>query len=65
VKPFHAVFQRVRVAFRAISLRRRFESLAGPAFPPFNPPSLPSATMDGRGGPHRWLLAKMRELFDF
>ncbi len=23
------------------------------------------ATMDGRGGPHRWLLAKMRELFDF
>jgi small-conductance mechanosensitive channel len=23
------------------------------------------ATMDGKGGPHRWLLAKMRELFDF
>ncbi len=23
------------------------------------------ATMDGTGGPHRWLLAKMRELFDF
>ncbi|MGC2495081.1 cyclic nucleotide-binding domain-containing protein [Candidatus Binatus sp.] len=22
-------------------------------------------TMDGKGGPHRWLLAKMRELFDF
>src|SRR5271170_7064909 len=22
-------------------------------------------TLDGRGGPHRWLLAKMRELFDF
>ncbi|MFZ0680539.1 cyclic nucleotide-binding domain-containing protein, partial [Candidatus Binatus sp.] len=21
--------------------------------------------MDGKGGPHRWLLAKMRELFDF
>ena len=23
------------------------------------------STMDGKGGPHRWLLAKMRELFDF
>lgn len=23
------------------------------------------ATMDGKGGPRRWLLAKMRELFDF
>ncbi|MGD0672826.1 MAG: mechanosensitive ion channel family protein [Candidatus Binatus sp.] len=23
------------------------------------------ATMDGKGGPHRWLLAKMREVFDF
>jgi small-conductance mechanosensitive channel/CRP-like cAMP-binding protein len=23
------------------------------------------ATMDGKGGPHRWLYAKMRELFDF
>jgi CRP-like cAMP-binding protein len=22
-------------------------------------------TLDGRGGPHRWLLNKMRELFDF
>jgi CRP-like cAMP-binding protein len=22
-------------------------------------------SLDGKGGPHRWLLAKMRELFDF
>ena len=22
-------------------------------------------TLDGKGGPHRWLISKMRELFDF
>ncbi|MGA9725495.1 MAG: mechanosensitive ion channel family protein [Candidatus Binatus sp.] len=33
--------------------RQRLETLAS------------GSTQDGKGGPHRWLLAKMRELFDF
>jgi hypothetical protein len=44
---FSEDFQRFLAAFRAIDLRLAGESFAARAFPPFNPPSLPSATALG------------------
>ena len=36
--------QRATAALRALALRSAADSFAARAFPPFNPPSLPSAT---------------------
>jgi hypothetical protein len=44
---FAGVFQRFLAAFRAMDLRLAGDSFAARALPPFNPPSLPSATALG------------------